>query len=79
MSNGIFDHAVRGFLWALGWAVRLAPGLALLSLTVTAEGLLAWSGLLGLVPLALAFTRLPGCACGRAGGSETGFRSWPSY
>jgi len=75
MSKSLFEHTVT----ALGWVLRLAPGIALLSLTLTADGLVAWAGLLGLVPLALAFARLPGCACGRADGAKTGFRSWPSY
>jgi hypothetical protein len=75
MSKLLFDR----FTWLLGWAIRLAPGVALLSLTVTAEGLVAWAGLLGLIPLALAFLRLPGCACGRGNTAQTGFRSWPSY
>lgn len=59
----------------LGWALRLAPGLALSSLLFVLDDGMRWAGLLGLPLLVLAFYT-PGCA---GGACRTGRESqaWP--
>jgi hypothetical protein len=55
------DRVLNGYRLAL----RLLPAAALLSLLVALDGALRWLGLLGLIPLALAFVPgLPGCLGG---------------
>ncbi len=56
---------------ALAW--RLIPAAVLFSLFFVMEGGLAWLGLFGLAPLALALAGI-GCGCGGRKAS-----SWPSF
>jgi|GEM_PF-1741848 len=61
-------------------ALRLLPAVALLSLLVVLDGSLRWLGLLGLVPLALAFVPgLPGCAGGTCSTAASGRRLPPGH
>jgi len=55
---------------ALAVAWRLIPAVALFSLFLAFDDGLAWLGLLGFIPLALALTGI-GCGCGSR-------RAWPS-
>lgn len=67
------------FARALYWTVRLIPAVTLFSVFFALDGGLRWIGLFGLIPFALAFSGLPGCACAARGTQRAGFRSWPCF
>lgn len=70
------DHFFNGYRLTL----RLLPAAALLSLLVALDGGLRWLGLLGLVPLVLAFVPgLPGCLGGTCSTTNPGERLPPGH
>lgn len=66
--------------WLFTWLVRLAPAAALLSLIWSFDDSLRWLGLLGFIPLALAFDKdCPSCVFSSSSDSRSGWAPWPGH